>query len=111
MSRKYALAIEKIQKTFLWIGMETKKRLPLIAWENVCMPKGKGGLGLRRISFMNELLLAKFFGDGIRKRGNGGIFGILNIIGITLIFSISFFLILIKWDLRFGRMLRNLNTF
>lgn len=29
--RKYALAIEKIQKTFLWTSMENKKRLPLIA--------------------------------------------------------------------------------
>lgn len=44
--RKYALAIEKIQKTFLWTGMENKKRLPLIAWENVCMPYKKGGLSL-----------------------------------------------------------------
>ena len=52
-----------------------------------------------------------YFGDGIRKKGNGGIFGILNIIGITLILNISFSLILTKGDLRFGRMLRNLNTF
>ena len=67
--RKYALAIEKIQKTFLWTGMETKKRLLLIAWENVCIPRGKGGLGLQRISTMNELLLAKLLWRWHKEEG------------------------------------------
>lgn len=49
--------------------METKKRLPLIAWENVCIPKGKGGIGLRRISIMNELLLAKLLWRWHKEEG------------------------------------------
>ena len=36
-----------------------KKRIPLIALENVCMPRKKGGFGLRRVTSMNDLLLAK----------------------------------------------------
>ena len=51
--RKVALAIEKIQKIFLWTSTEIEKRLPLIAWVNVYMPLEKGGLGLRRITKMN----------------------------------------------------------
>ncbi len=67
--RKSALAIEKIQKNFLWTRMETKKGLRLIASENVCIPKGKGGLGLQRISFMNELLLAKLLWRWHKEEG------------------------------------------
>ena len=51
--------------------MESKKRLPLIALENVCIPKGKGGLGLQRISTMNELLLAKLLWRWHREDGEG----------------------------------------
>lgn len=32
---KFVDAIEKIQKTFMWSGMEEKKKMALIAWENV----------------------------------------------------------------------------
>lgn len=56
---KFAEAIEKIQKAFLWYGFEEKKRMTLIAWDNVCKPKNKGGLGLRNIKTLNKNLLAK----------------------------------------------------
>lgn len=56
---KFADAIEKIQKRFLWLGVEEKKRLPLIGWNLVCRPKKAGGLGLRRIRMVNKILLAK----------------------------------------------------
>ena len=67
--RKFSLAIEKIQKTFLWTGVENQKRLPLIAWENVCMPFEKGGLGLRRITTMNKFLLAKLLWRWHKEEG------------------------------------------
>lgn len=67
--RKYALFIEKIQKTFLWMGMENKKRLPLIAWENVCMPYKKGGLGLRRVTSMNDYLMEKMLWRWQKENG------------------------------------------
>ena len=97
--RKFALAIEKIQKIFLWTGMEIKKILPLIAWENVCMPLNKGGLDLRRITSMNEFLLVKLYGGGTKRKGNGRTSGLINTIGITMILIISLILIWNKGDL------------
>jgi hypothetical protein len=38
--------IRAIQRDFLWGGEETKKKWALVAWEKVCRPKRKGGLGL-----------------------------------------------------------------
>lgn len=56
---KYAEAIDKIQRNFLWTGTEEKKRMPLIAWDQVCKPVREGGLGIRKITSMNKALLAK----------------------------------------------------
>lgn len=33
--------------------------MSLVAWDQVCKPKSKGGLGLRRIFTLNEALLSK----------------------------------------------------
>lgn len=57
--RNFSLAIEKIHKQFLWMGMEKKKIMALIAWDKFCMPIKKGGLGLIRVITMNDSLLAK----------------------------------------------------
>jgi hypothetical protein len=38
--------IRTIQREFLWKGVETRKKWALVAWEKVCKPKRKGGLGL-----------------------------------------------------------------
>jgi hypothetical protein len=38
--------IRSIQREFLWRGVESKKKWALVAWEKVCKPKCKGGLGL-----------------------------------------------------------------
>ena len=39
----FSLNIEEIQKHFLWMGMEKKKRMALISWDKVFMPINKGG--------------------------------------------------------------------
>lgn len=56
---KFAEVIERIQKRFLWSGVEERKRLPLIAWENVFKHKALGGLGIRSICSFNQAFLAK----------------------------------------------------
>ena len=56
---KFIEKIEKIQRDFLWTGLEGRKRYPLVAWENVCLPKGYGGLGIRKLTHLNKALLAK----------------------------------------------------
>lgn len=66
---KFVEAIEKIQRTFLWTGVEEKKRMNLIAWDKVCKPIRKGGLRLRRIRDMNEFLMAKQIWRGYNTQG------------------------------------------
>jgi hypothetical protein len=39
---------------FLWRGEETRKKLALVAWEKVCKPRRKGGLGLHDPQETNE---------------------------------------------------------
>jgi hypothetical protein len=51
--------IRTIQRDFLWRGAETKKKWALVAWEKVCKPKGKGGLGLQDPQVTNEAYGAK----------------------------------------------------
>lgn len=50
--------IEKIQRRFLWSGVEERKRNALIKWDKVCVSK-KGGLGIRRLKVFNKALVAK----------------------------------------------------
>ena len=56
---KFVEKMEKIQRDFLWSGLEGWKRHPLVAWDNVCLPKCYGGLGIRKLKHLNMALLAK----------------------------------------------------
>jgi hypothetical protein len=51
--------IRTIQRDFLWRGVETKKKWALVAWEKVCKPKIKGGLGLQDPQVTNDAYRAK----------------------------------------------------
>jgi hypothetical protein len=46
--------IRGIQQDFLWRGAENKKKWALVAWDKVCKPKIKGGLGLQDPQVTNE---------------------------------------------------------
>lgn len=59
ISADMAAKLENIQKTFLWTGMEEKKRLALVGWDKVCLPKAMGGLGTHKISRFNKALMTK----------------------------------------------------
>eukprot|EP01018_Ginkgo_biloba_P010950 Gb_30565 [translate_table: standard] len=51
--------IKKIQRTYLWGGSEGNKRLPLMAWDKVCLEKKEGGIDLRDLKDMNKALIGK----------------------------------------------------
>ncbi|XP_071696405.1 uncharacterized protein [Rutidosis leptorrhynchoides] len=51
--------IEKCHKGFLWCQAESSKGRAKVAWENVCLPKDQGGLGLKPLKDWNEALLVK----------------------------------------------------
>jgi hypothetical protein len=38
--------IEKIQRDFLWGGLNDEVKLHLVDWEMVCSPISEGGLGI-----------------------------------------------------------------
>jgi hypothetical protein len=53
-------SIDRARKHGLWRGSDIAgKGKPLVAWDKVTTPKGKGGLGLKNLRLMNEALLLK----------------------------------------------------
>ncbi|MCH86180.1 RNA-directed DNA polymerase (Reverse transcriptase) [Trifolium medium] len=51
--------IDKIQRAFIWGDGEEKKKMHLISWNKITMPKHCGGVGLRRLDYMNDACLMK----------------------------------------------------
>jgi hypothetical protein len=52
--------IRQMQRDFLWGGRRGSKKISWIKWETVCLPKNKGGLGVRDVRLVNISLLAKW---------------------------------------------------
>ncbi|MCH80366.1 LINE-1 reverse transcriptase like, partial [Trifolium medium] len=50
----------RIQRNFLWGGGLEGKKLCLIKWEQVCLPKDQGGLGVKDLELFNLALLCKW---------------------------------------------------
>ena len=51
--------IDKLIRDFLWGSTEEKRRLHLVGWDKVTLPKELGGLGLHKMKDRNNALLAK----------------------------------------------------
>jgi hypothetical protein len=52
--------IEKLQRDFLWGGMDNVSKFPLVNWKNVCMPIAAGCLGIKNLIHTNQALLGKW---------------------------------------------------
>ena len=52
--------IVRIQREFLWGGVEGGRKIAWVRWSKVCLPKARGGLGVRDIRKVNLSLLAKW---------------------------------------------------
>ncbi|XP_028097184.1 uncharacterized protein LOC114297036 [Camellia sinensis] len=51
--------IEGILRAFFWSGTDLKKHSAKIAWEKICVPKNKGGLGFKSLEVWNMAAIAK----------------------------------------------------
>ncbi|KAM6546692.1 hypothetical protein CsatB_027428 [Cannabis sativa] len=52
--------LDSLMRKFRWLGNVEKSRfLALKAWDQICQPKMSGGLGLRKCTEMNKVLLSK----------------------------------------------------
>ncbi|GJV28501.1 hypothetical protein Tco_1384949 [Tanacetum coccineum] len=52
------LEIEQSMRGFLWCQGKMRKGKAKVAWEDVCLPKYEGGLGIRRLEFFNQALIS-----------------------------------------------------
>ena len=51
--------VTKLCRNFLWGGEGDYKRVPYVAWEYVCLPRKKGGLGVKNLDLWNAASIAK----------------------------------------------------
>jgi hypothetical protein len=50
----------KIQRNFLWGGSNGDRRLCWVKWDQICLPKEQGGLGVKNLAIFNKSLLGKW---------------------------------------------------
>jgi len=60
MPSKVWRKVVRIQREFLWGGVEGGRRISWVKWKVVCPPKGDGGLRVRDVRVVNLSLLAKW---------------------------------------------------
>ncbi|KHN37114.1 Putative ribonuclease H protein, partial [Glycine soja] len=54
--KKVVDKLVRVQKRFLWGGGPDNNKIAWIKWETVCLPKEKGGLGIKDINTFNLAL-------------------------------------------------------
>jgi len=59
ISGSVAARIEKLQRDFLWGGIDEEFKYYLVSWLKVCTPISEGGLGIRNFLVFNRALLGK----------------------------------------------------
>ncbi|GAU51457.1 hypothetical protein TSUD_413540, partial [Trifolium subterraneum] len=54
-----------IQRRFLWGGRSDIKKICWVSWDTICLPKDKGGLGIKNLNCFNQALLCKWKWRGL----------------------------------------------
>jgi hypothetical protein len=53
-------SLERIQRNFLWGGGIAAKKICWVKWDQICLPKARGGLGVKNLDLFNLALLGKW---------------------------------------------------
>ena len=51
--------LDKINRNFLWVSTNEKRKMHLVRWEKIIRPKEEGGLGIHSTRAKNVPLLTK----------------------------------------------------
>jgi len=57
---KVIVKLEAIQRKFLWGGAHEHRKIAWVDWKTICLPKDKGGLGIKDLRTFNAALLGKW---------------------------------------------------
>ncbi|VFQ75989.1 unnamed protein product [Cuscuta campestris] len=60
--------IMALYRNFLWSSTPDYKKCPLVSWDEVCLPKQEGGLGLKNLLKWNQACLMKLLWDIANKK-------------------------------------------
>ena len=52
-------SIDKTTRDFIWGSTEKKRRMHMVKWNTIALPKELGGLGLCSMKYRNQAMLAK----------------------------------------------------
>ena len=59
-----------IQRRFLWGGGLEQRKIAWVNWKTVCLPRDKGGLGIKDLRAFNTALLAKWKCELFHQHGD-----------------------------------------
>lgn len=62
--------IRNLQHEFLWGSSATNRKWVLVKWSTICMPKDKGGIGLRDLEYSNSIMNAKIWWQWVTNPNN-----------------------------------------
>ena len=63
-----AECLEKLQRDYLWGGLNDEFKYHLVNWDKVCSPITEGGLGIRKLRVFNQALLGKWLWRYMHER-------------------------------------------
>jgi hypothetical protein len=60
MPVKVMKMVIRIQREFIWGGVGGGWKICWVSWRKICLPRAKGGLGVKDVKVVNLSLLAKW---------------------------------------------------
>jgi hypothetical protein len=61
--------LDSIRSKFFWQGANDKFKYHMVRWENICIPKDYGGLGVIDTRTMNEALFGQVGMEDVESQG------------------------------------------